>query len=283
MGSADYPFESDFLKVARQDFSAKVNQVDFSTQAEPVRNEINTWVGDQTKGKIMNLLPAGVVKSSTRLVLVNAIYFKGHWENPFQKDNTQNLPFHLTPENQIDAPLMRLDKKHFKYGETDTFQLIELPYIGGELAMDILLPKEIGGLKKLEDSLNGATLNEQLALCRKEEVTAFLPKFKLTSQFGLADTLAAMGMAAPFSGQADFSGMDGKRDLFISAVIHKAYVELDEEGTEAAAATGAVMSLAMAAPRAHPVFRADHPFIFMIRDTRSGAILFLGRVVDPTK
>jgi len=279
----DHPFQSAFLKNAERDFSAKLNQVDFRTSAEPARNDINDWVSRQTKGKITDLLQPGILDASTRLVLVNAIYFKGHWTHQFKKDNTEIEPFHPTPDQQIDAPLMHIDKP-FKYAETDTCQSLELPYVSGNVAMDIFLPKELGGLKKLEDSLDLAALTQQLTQVRKQDVTVILPKFKLTSQFNLTDTLAAMGMPKPFSDQADFSGMDGQRDLYISAVVHKAYVDLDEEGTEAAAATGsAVNSLSMAPIRQQPVFRADHPFIFLIRDTQSGAILFLGRVTDPTK
>jgi serpin B len=179
----------------------------------------------------------------------------------------------------------------FKYAETEACQLLEMPYgdpkVGrgtiGSLAMDVLLPHDAEGLKKLESSLTDSALNELLLRANQQKIKVTFPKFTTTSQFGLAQTLSAMGMPLAFSDQADFSGMDGERDLYISTVIHKAYVNVDEAGTEAAAATAGVMALTSMMPRPSPEFRADHPFIFLIRDTQSGAILFLGRVTDPTK
>jgi serpin B len=163
-------------------------------------------------------------------------------------------------------------------------QLVELTYRGGGVSMVVLLPREIDGLKALENSLNQKQLDDWIAHARVEKVSVFLPKFKLTRQFELGKTLAGMGMADAFSPRADFSGMDGMKDLFISEVIHKAFVEVNEEGTEAAAATAAVMvGMAMQRPQPAPVFRADHPFLFLIRDTHSGSILFMGRVTNPAK
>ena len=163
-------------------------------------------------------------------------------------------------------------------------QLLELPYVGDDLSMVVLLPRAIDGLASLEGLLNEPTLDRWLAQARNQKVNVFLPKFKLTAQFSLAQTLAGMGMTEAFSPSADFSGMDGARDLCISAVVHKAFVDVNEEGTEAAAATGTMMrSMAVIRPLPIPVFRADHPFLFLIRDTHSGSILFLGRVVDPSR
>jgi serpin B len=170
----------------------------------------------------------------------------------------------------------------FNYIQTDSFQVLELPYVNNELSMIILLPKKLDGLPELEGTVTIDNLSKWLNELRKREVIVFVPKFRMTSQFSLADVLKAMGMTNAFVPDiADFSGINGKRDLFISAVIHKAYVDVDEEGTEAAAATGVVMKLTSVGPTQTPVFRADHPFLFVIRDNRSGSILFIGRVTNP--
>jgi len=172
----------------------------------------------------------------------------------------------------------------FKYAEVEGLQLLELPYAGDDLEMVVLLPREIDGLKGMEDMFNEQNLDHWLAQAREQKVAVFLPKFKMAAQFSLAKPLAEMGMTDAFSPSANFSGMDGERDLFISAVVHKAFVDVNEEGTEAAAATAVVVrSMAVMMPRPTPIFRADHPFIFLIRDTHSGSILFLGRMVDPTQ
>ncbi len=276
-----HPFLPAFLDIAKTAYQANLNQVDFRTQAEPARQEINDWVGRKTEGKITNLLQPGTVDPATRLILVNAIHFKGQWARPFNKTNTTTAPFSAAPGRQVQAALMNLTAD-FNYAEAPGLQLLELPYAGGGLSMVVLLPTQIDGLKSLEGTLNQRTLDGWLAQARRQKVKVFLPKFKLTAQFSLARTLAEMGMSDAFSPTADFSGMDGARDLFISAVLHKAFVEVNEEGTEAAAATGTVMRMLAVRPQPTLVFRADHPFVFLIRDTRSGSILFLGRVLDPS-
>jgi serpin B len=277
-----HPFLPAFLDVARTTYQASVDQVDFRTQAEPTRVEINDWVSRQTQGKITHLLQPGMVDPTTRLILVNAIYFKGKWAHQFNPTNTTNAPFSVTPSRSVQAPLMHLNAE-FNYAEVDGAQLLELPYAGGDLSMVVLLPKERDGLKTLESSLSQPKLEHWLGRGREQKVNVFLPKFKLTAQFSLGRTLADLGMRDAFSPAADFSGMDGARDLFISAVVHKAFVDVNEEGTEAAAATGTVMKMLAIRPQPVPTFRADHPFLFLIRDTHSGSILFLGRVLDPTQ
>jgi len=215
--------------------------------------------------------------------LVNAIYFKGKWTHQFKKNRTSDQPFFPAPDQKIQAKLMNLSA-NFNYAELDNLQLLELPYVGGDVAMVVLLPKEKNGLSALENSLNQKQLDDWLAQGRSREVNVFLPKFKLTQQFSLSRTLAGMGMTDAFLSSANFSAMDGGRDLFISAVIHKAFVEVNEQGTEAAAATAVGMeAMAIRRPAPMPVFRADHPFLFLIRDTHSGSILFLGRVTNPAK
>jgi len=277
----EHPLLPAYLSVARDQYRANLQQADFRTHAEAARVAINDWVSEQTKGKISNLIQPGLLAPATRLVLVNAIYFKGRWASEFDKQNTIKSPFSIAPAQTVVVPFMNITAD-FKYAEVEGLQVLELPYAGNDLAMVILLPGETDGLKTVEGQL--ASLDRWLAHAREQKVELLLPKFKLAAQFSLAKNLTEMGLSDAFSPQADFSGMDGERDLYISAVVHKAFVEVNEEGTEAAAATGVVMrSMAVMRPRPTPVFRADHPFIFLIRDSRSGSILFLGRMVDPTR
>lgn len=278
----DKSFLPAFLDVAQKQYGARLELADFKTAAEQTRKEINDWVSDKTKGKITDLLPAGSVNGLTRLVLVNAIYFKGAWMSPFRAPLTGDQPFHTTADKTGTAKMMN-QTGNFMYGEDDDLQILEMAYAGRDLSMVVLLPRKVDGLKALESELSADRLKGWLARMKGEEVRVSFPKFKLTSQFGLKETLEQMGMTDAFSPSADFSGMDGSRELYVSAIVHKAYVDVNEEGTEAAAATGAVMAARAVRPRPQPVFRADHPFIFLIRDTHSGSILFLGRVTDPTK
>ena len=277
-----YPFQDDFLKIARDQYDAGLNQVDFSEAAESARQQINNWVAKQTQDKIENLIPRGGIDSTTRLVLANAIYFKGHWRVEFDKSQTQDAPFHPNPSQTISVRTMNVQDR-FGYTETENLQMLELPYFAGKMSIIILLPKKVDGLPKLEQSLNAARMGQLLAQMQAREVNVFLPKFKLTSEFSLANKLQTMGMADAFSPQADFSGIDGMKSLYIGAVLHKAYVDIDEEGTEAAAATAVIaVASAVEPPRPSPViFRADHPFLFLIRHDQTGAILFMGRVTSP--
>jgi serpin B len=280
----EYPFLPAFLNIATNDYDARLEQVDFHTGSEATRKEINDWVSDRTKERIKDLIPKGGLNSQTRLVLVNAIYFKGKWLHEFKKARTKEQPFHVNRDAKVLQAMLMNQSAHFGYAETETLQLLEMPYRGGDISMVVLLPKEKGGLTALEHSLNQKQLNDWLGQMRNQEVNVFLPKFKMTQEFGLARTLQDMGMTDAFSTGADFSGMDGTRNLFITAVVHKAFVEVDEEGTEAAAATGVMVgALAVRRPEPIPTFRADHPFLFLLRDTRSGSILFTGRLTDPTK
>jgi serpin B len=254
--------------------------VNFVKAAEQARQTINQWVERQTNGKIKDLISRGLLDSMTRLVLTNAIYFKGNWASQFKEDRTREGPFDLLDGSKVQVPMMN-QTEQFGYAETDTLQVLELPYVGEELSMVILLPKRTDGIGELERELAGESLSKWLGAVRRQEVIVSMPKFKLTSKFSLGQVLRSMGMTAAFSEQADFSGMTGGRDLFISAVVHQAYVDVNEEGTEAAAATGVTMRVTSVGPVRTPVFRADHPFIFLIRDTTSDSILFLGRVMNP--
>jgi serpin B len=278
-GQKGYGFLEAYLKLV-ENYDGQLNEVDFERAAEAARKTINAWVEKKTAGKIKNLISPGVLDSMTRLVLTNAIYFKGNWARQFEKKRTQDASFTLAEGQKVDVPMMN-QKAEFGYMETDTFQALEMPYVDQELSMVILLPKKSDALDEFEKTLTPDNLSQWLAKIHKQEVIVFVPKFKMTSQFSLASVLKSMGMTGAFSSDANFSGMDGKRDLFISAVIHKAYVDVNEEGTEAAAATGVVMRLTSIGPNPIPVFRADHPFLFLIRDNLTGSILFIGRVENP--
>jgi len=277
----DYIFLGEFLDLTKKYYGTVLSLLDFKKACEAARKKINAWVEEKTKNKIKDLIKPGVLDSLTRLVLTNAIYFKGNWESQFKKSKTEESPFWLAPGKSINVPMMN-QKQNFNYMENDSLQMLELPYVGNDLSMIVLLPKNLDGLVQLESTLSVKNLTTWMDLLREREILVFLPKFKMSSQFSLDKMLASMGMHDAFTGKADFSGMTGKKDLYISAVIHKAFVDVNEEGTEAAAATAVAMRL-LSMPAPPPVFKADHPFIFLIRHNPSESILFLGRVVDPTE
>jgi serpin B len=282
-GQKGYGFLEEFLNLIKTDYDGRLNEVDFVTAAEMARQTINAWVEEKTNNKIKDLIAKGVLDSMTRLVLTNAIYFKGKWARQFKEENTKRAPFTLLNGSKVDVPMMN-QTADFNYIQTEDFQGLELPYVDNELSMIILLPNKFDGLAAFEKTLTLENLSRWLAKPRRCEVIVSIPKFKMTSQFSLGDVLKSMGMTNAFMpDEADFSGINGKRDLFISAVIHKAYVDVSEEGTEAAAATGVIMKITSAGPTQTPVFRADHPFVFVIRDNHSGSILFIGRVLNPLK
>ena len=279
-GQKGYSFLKEYLQLVETNYGGGLNEVDFAGDTEAARQTINNWVQRKTKDKIKDLIPRGMLSSATRLVLTNAIYFKGKWARQFEKELTRDGPFTLLDGQKIDVPMMR-QTEEFRYMEAEDFQALEMPYVKDELSMIILLPKKVDGVVDFEKKLTNENLSRWLSELHKQKLVASIPRFKMAQQFGLADTLQAMGMTDAFSAQlADFSGMTGTRDLFISAVVHKAFVDVNEEGTEAAAATGVGMAMT-AAPQRMPVFRADHPFIFLIRDNKSGSILFIGRVMKP--
>jgi serpin B len=279
-GQKDYGFLKPFLETCKANYGSGLTEVDFIKAFEQARGNINLWVEDKTNQKIKDLIPPGGLDNATRLVLVNAVWFKGDWLSQFKKNETQDAPFYLDATEKVTAPLMHRLGKGYRYAEADAIQVLELPYQGDKLAMVVLLPKEKDGIGKLETMLTAEKIAAWVGSLRAPEKTdVYLPKFKMT--YGtkeMADPFKAMGMVLPF-GAADFSGMDGRKDLFISLIFHKAFVDVNEEGTEAAAATAVVMK--GGAPPAPPVFRADHPFVFLIRDKASGNILFLGRLVNP--
>jgi len=280
-GQKGFGFLPGFLSRLKTDYGAGLNEVNFRDHAESARTTINDWVEKETHDKITDLIGPGVLKPSTRLVLTNAIYFKGAWVAQFDPKATRDEPFHLSATQDKSVPMMRRTGR-YNYMEGVDFQALQLPYKGNRLSMIILLPRHPEGLADAERDLAPQKLKAALGVLAAREVAVVIPRFKLTDQFELASVLEAMGMKMAFGPGADFSGMTGKRDLSISAVIHKAYVAVDEEGTEAAAATAIVMrTLAIREMTPPPEFRADRPFLFLIRDEASGAILFMGRVMEP--
>uniref|UniRef100_A0A8B9YZ86 Serpin B10 n=1 Tax=Buteo japonicus TaxID=224669 RepID=A0A8B9YZ86_9AVES len=267
-------------------YNAKPQAVNFKTDAEQARALINSWVENETERKIQDLLPAGSLNSHTVLVLVNAIYFKGNWEKKFLEKNTSEMPFRLSKTKTKPVQMMFLRDEFLMLHETTMkFKIIELPYVENELSMFVLLPDDIHdnttGLELVESELTYEKLTEwtKSANMMKAKVDLYLPKLKLEENYDLKSTLSSMGIRNAFDPvQADFTGMSVKKDLFISKVIHKAFVEVSEEGTEAAAATGVLVLRSKAPPM---TFKADHPFLFFIRHNKSQTILFFGRLCSP--
>jgi serine protease inhibitor len=276
-----YPFLQGFLDTIALNYGAGIRLADFINQYEAVRREINNWVSDQTEDKIKDLIPEGVLDSDTRMALVNAIYFKGDWLHPFDADSTQDAPFHLLDGSEVTVPMMNQDT-FIPYAKGDGWQAIELAYQGETAAMDIILPDE-GRFEEVDSSLDYETASAILSNLQPISATLALPKFKFESEFGLADQLKALGMSNAFDpNKADFSGMSDRNDLYISAVIHKAFVAVDEKGTEAAAATAVIVGVT-SAPVFDVTLTIDRPFIFLIRDIPTGQILFVGRVLNPAQ
>lgn len=281
-GQKGEPFLKGFLELVENFYGGGLTQLDFSTlqTAEDARNIINAWIEKKTKEKIKELIAKKQVDGAI-LVLTNAIYFKGKWAIEFDKKDTKDAPFHITATKETNVPMMHL-KENFKYAEDEGLEILELGYKGEDLSMVLLLPREIGWISELEKRLSAENLEKWFGNLKKREVEVYLPKFKITwGTFDLKEILKAMGMPIAFSPIADFSRMT-KSNLFISLVLHKAFVEVNEEGTEAAAATAVVM-LKSAMPKPVPIFRADHPFIFIIKENSTGSILFMGKVCDPSK
>jgi serpin B len=277
-GQAGYNFLADYLDLLAQNYGAGLRTLDFRTAPEVSRQIINGWVADQTEQRIKDLIPAGVIDPMTRLVLTNAIYFNAAWANNFEKNLTQPAPFHLLDGSTVGAPMMH-QTEILGYAAGNGYQVISLPYDGRELEMVVMVP-DAGNFAEFEKSLDAGMAGSIIQSIVPKQVALSLPRFKFESEFGLGKTLSGMGMPIAFSGQADFSGMTGNRDLSISEVVHKAFVAVDEAGTEAAAATAVIMR-ATAMPTKPLEVTVDRPFIFLIRDIQTGSIIFVGRVVNP--
>ena len=279
-GQDGYHFLPDFLDVLAANYGAGMMAMDFVGAPDESRVRINDWVAEETAGKVEDLLPPGIIDRSTRLVLTNAIYFNASWLWQFNPRDTEVRPFHLAGGGTVAVPMMtETTKEFYGYARGDGYQVVDVPYSWGEMSMTILLPDE-GALGEFEDSLDSEMLDRIIDDIETDYVTLTMPLFEFESEFSLGDTLAEMGMPDAFDGRAEFSGMTGSRDLWISKVVHKAFVSVDEEGTEAAAATGVPMA-ASGSSKEPIAVTVDRPFIFLIRDTGTGTVLFLGRVSNP--
>ncbi len=280
-GQKDFPFLPAYLDLLAQNYGAGLRVLDFMKAPEPSRVTINDWVSEQTEKRIKDLIPQGAINDMTRLVLTNAIYFNAAWQFPFEKNATRDDNFLLLNGNKVTVPMMG-QTKSFGYAKGDGYQAVELPYDGRELSMVILLPEQ-GKFASFEASLNRQLVASIIQKFSYQQVFLSMPKFKYESSFGLKPALTSLGMGDAFRPEAaDFSGMDGKRDLYIQDVLHKAFVAVDEAGTEAAAATAVIVGTTSLPPEP-VVMKIDRPFIYLIRDVGTGTILFVGRVVNPTQ
>ncbi|MDA8130991.1 MAG: serpin family protein [Elusimicrobia bacterium] len=278
-----YKFSKDYLKTLRSDYSAQAMNADFKGKTDEARRRINMWTENATGGRIRGLFPEGSLDPLTRLVLVNAVYFKGSWEHRFDPALTAEADFAGPGGAKLKVPMMALKgERELEYGEDAQKQVLRLPYKGGGLSMLVLLPKEGVQLSALEAGLSPEALEAARKELYTQKVKVFLPKFTFGYGFTMNSSLAALGMPTAFTDKADFSGMDGTKDLYIQKAFHKAFVEVTEEGTEAAAATGAAMGL-KSIVLDYAVFRADRPFLFVIEQPGTGLILFIGRVEDPAR
>ncbi len=272
-----YNFLPNFLNTLGQNYGAGVNLLDFINSPELSRVTINNWVSNETNDKINDLIPTGAITPQTRLVLTNAIYFDAAWQNPFSADKTQNGTFNLLDGSTVSVPMMN-NEASYGYTKGSGYQAVELPYSGDQVAMDIIMP-DAGNFTTFESGMTAGSISGIINNLQTKSLNLTMPKFNFDSSFSLNDALSALGMPIAFSNDADFSGMTGNKDLTIADVVHKAYVAVDEQGTEAAAATGVVMS-AMAVMNQN-ILTIDQPFIFIIRDIQTGSILFVGRVLNP--
>jgi serpin B len=272
----DYALQPAYLDALAARFAAGLRLVDYKGNAEGSRGVINGWVADQTEDRIPELLGKGSVDESTRIVLVNAIYLKAAWQFPFYPEATDSAPFTGLDGKRTDVQMMH-SAFSMGYAQGADWQAVELPYVGGKLSMLLVLPKDLAAFEK---GLDGKVFAAIPAALAEQEVMVSLPKWSIETQAKLKDLLVAMGMPAAFSDKADFSGITTEEPLYVSDVVHQANIDVDEKGTEAAAAT-AVLMAAGAAPAKPPSVVSDRPFLFALRDTETGAVLFLGRVTQP--
>ncbi|MGE5221341.1 MAG: serpin family protein, partial [Omnitrophica WOR_2 bacterium] len=279
-GQAGFPFEQAYLDLLAQNYGAGLRLADFQQDPEASRNLINQWVSEATKDKIKDLFPQGSIDANTRLALANAIYFKAAWESPFTKESTSDKTFHLADGSAVDVPMMYQGNAHLEYAKEAGYQAVGLPYVGDQVKMVAVMPDE-GKFQAFESGLTAAQLNGIFQSLQGQTIDLSMPKFKFETEFDLGKTLTTLGMANAFNpDQADFSGMDGRKDLYISAVLHKAYIAVDENGTEAAAATG--VAIGVTAIQANiPQVTLDRPFLFFIIDQETGTVLFAGKVMNP--
>ncbi len=283
----DYHVQQEYKDVVQQSYKGNATNLDFKTDAESSRQTINTWVENNTSGKIKDLIAQGTITTDTRLILTNAVYFKGSWTSPFDTHGTSDQEFRTGGGGTVTTSMMQQTDNEFDYMENSTLQMLKMPYEGDALSMLILLPKK-DDLAKLEGALTSKNLADWMRSLQQQKVDVYVPKFKFEEEYDMSKDLVAMGMHTAFDAQAaDLSGVTGTKDpmanLYISDVVHKAMIEVNEKGTEAAAATYVIEAVgAMVNMTAPSEFRADHPFVFIIQDDATGTILFIGRVSDPT-
>ena len=280
-GQQDYGFEKRFLVLNNKYYGAGVKEVNFKENYKSIRKDINKWVEAKTQEKIKDLIKSNMLDPMTRMVLVNAIYFNGKWKFPFKAEDTYEDVFYIYSECKTKVDFMERQVS-LKYYEDDLAQVVEIPYAGKSLSMMVILPKEKYGMEQLEDQLGENLYHSYQKSMTTKKVKLTLPKFKITDDFELNKPLKNLGMKSAFSKNADFSGMTGQKDLYISNVVHKSFIEVNEEGTEAAAATGVVMRKT-SVNMEKKEFKADHPFVFFIKDNKHDTILFMGRIMNPKK
>jgi serpin B len=299
----DFLLLEDYTNRVENYYGGKAVNLDFKNDLEKSRQTINSFISEQTNNRIKELLKPGILKPNTKLVLTNAIYFLGDWKYQFDKKNTKDMDFFITPNNPVKVPMMYISGKNmnnmkpkpatFNYAELEKLQIIELPYKDEELSMIIILPKQgedydyetkeaINSEYTLDDiEFTFEKFNEYKSEMKETSMDGiYLPKFEFDTDYDLNEVLENLGMPTAFGGGADFSGMTGNKDLVIGNVIHKAFVKVDEKGTEAAAATAVIMKDGSMYSNIN-IFKADHPFIFVIQETQTGNILFMGKVVNP--
>lgn len=267
-----------FADTMKQVYQVEIQALDFAGNKAGVVSTINGWVEEKTAGKISGPMNEGMVDEKTGMILINAIYFKGNWSEKFEKSATRPADFHVNAEKTVKVNMMK-QSEEFMYVARPEFKAIELPYAGKDLGMLLLLPSEGLGIETLEEKLSPDFLAETIDGMHKEEVILGLPSFKLETQFSLNNAMKALGLSRAFSAQAEFKRMSETKGIFISSAIHKAFVEVNEEGTEAAAIT--MMEMQCESYQEPPTFIADRPFIFIIRERQTGCILFIGRLANP--
>jgi serpin B len=276
-----YKLLSEFLDVNKKYYDANLFHLDFKKDTDKSRLKINDWVEKKTEKKIKDLLSKGIITALTRLVLTNTIYFKAEWEKQFHANSTNTADFWLTADEKTDVQMMQ-QKSRFGYREYRNIQILEMRYKEEALSMFVFLPKKIDGLHDLESQLSSESLKAWTSNLTSREVMVYMPKFETTKALNLKKILTSLGMTDAFSRKADFSGMEPRKELFISDAVHKAFIDVDEAGTEAAAATAVVLEVTSAFPiKEPPVFNANHPFMFLIRDNETQSILFMGRLTNP--
>jgi serpin B len=277
----DYPILDEYHNRLTGFYGAEARQINLAGEPEESRFIINDWVENQTKGKIVDLFPEDSFNELTRLVLTNAVYFKGEWRYKFEPHETKQRSFYLTPNNTIQVDTMHLDEKKFNYIKNDEAQIIELPYANSSLSMIVILPCN-RTLTELESEITMEKIETWVNSMHKQLMEIYLPKYSYESKSTMNQILSDMGMPTAFDPYAaNLTGINPDGDLFVSKVVHQAFIEVNEEGAEAAAATGVVIELQCAIICEQ--FKADHPFMYLIMDKDTGSILFMGRVVDPSK